>query len=103
MNLLVDTEEIEPIQYMQQRHSGLSRSSKLNFGKKTNKMSLVKIFLSEFKGKELIKTIINLIFVYLMTTYAMSEGHSLLTFIILGLILLNVQKALEKFVSKAPL
>ena len=65
--------------------------------KTTNRKSLFSFFFDEFKKKDLIKNGIDLIFMYFLTKYVLTEESYPLMFVGLGLLYMSAQNALKRY------
>ena len=66
--------------------------------KTTNRKSLFSFFFDEFKKKDLIKNGIDLIFMYFLTKYVMTEESNPVMFVGLGVLYLSAQNALKRYI-----
>jgi len=67
--------------------------------KKSSNKTFVSYFMSEFKSVELVRSIVNLISLYLVTVYVQDNRNPIM-YVVLGLIFINAQKAADKYIVR---
>ena len=66
--------------------------------KTTNRKSLFSFFFDEFQKKDLIKNGIDLIFMYFLAKYVMTEESNPVMFVGLGVFYISAQNALKRYI-----
>lgn len=64
----------------------------------TKKTSLIGNFINSFGKLNILKDMTYLVFAFLMTKYVMSENANIVSYIAIGILFLNMQQAILKYI-----